>query len=110
MMIVVKERTREFGIRKSVGAGPASIIGMILMESVVITAMAGYIGLFAGTVLLELVSPLFAESGTFFKNPEVDIRIALSATAILILSGTIAGYIPARRAAAIRPVEALKDE
>ena len=110
MMIVVKERTREFGIRKSIGASPASIIGMILMESVVITAMAGYIGLFAGTVLLELVAPLFADSGTFFRNPEVDIRIALSATAILILSGTIAGYIPARRAAAIRPVEALKDE
>jgi putative ABC transport system permease protein len=110
MMIVVKERTREFGIRKSIGASPASIIGMILMESVVITAMAGYIGLFAGTLLLELVAPLFSESGTFFRNPEVDIRIALSATAILILSGTIAGYIPARRAAAIRPVEALKDE
>ncbi|MBE0640950.1 MAG: FtsX-like permease family protein [Bacteroidales bacterium] len=110
MMIAVKERTREIGIRKSIGATPLSIITMVLMESVVITTLAGYIGLFLGVGLLELTAPLFAESDNFFRNPEVNFNIALSATGILILAGAIAGFIPARKAAAIRPVEALKEE
>jgi putative ABC transport system permease protein len=110
MMIAVKERTREIGIRKSIGATPFSIISMVLMESVVITTIAGYIGLFLGVGLLELAAPLFADSENFFRNPEVNFNIALSATAILVLAGAIAGFIPARKAAAIRPVEALKEE
>jgi len=110
MMITVRERTREIGIRKSIGASPWSIIFMVLMEAIVITTTAGYIGLFFGVGLLELVSPLFAASDNYFRNPEVNFNIALSATAILILAGTVAGFIPARKAASIKPVEALKEE
>ncbi|HRZ76018.1 MAG TPA: ABC transporter permease, partial [Bacteroidales bacterium] len=110
MMIAVRERTREIGIRKSIGATPLSIIAMVMMESIVITTAAGYIGLFAGVGVLELAAPLFADSDNFFRNPEVNFSIALSATGILILAGAIAGFIPARKAAAIRPVEALKEE
>lgn len=110
MMIVVKERTREIGIRKSIGATPASIIGMVLMESIIITSVAGYIGLFLGVGLLELSAPFFADTDNFFRQPEVNFNVAISAAAILILAGAIAGFIPARKASAIRPVEALKEE
>ncbi|HAW52093.1 MAG TPA: ABC transporter permease [Flavobacteriales bacterium] len=109
MMITVKERTREIGIRKALGATPLSIIQLIMQESVVITAIAGYLGLFAGIFLLEYVSSMITDPGIFY-NPEVDLGLAILATVILIISGAIAGYIPAMRAAAIKPIEALKDE
>ena len=108
MMISVRERTKEIGIRKSLGATPKSIILLILQESIFITGFSGYIGLVLGVGLLELVSP-YVES-EFFKNPEANIGIAISATIVLVITGTIAGFIPARRAAAIKPVEALRDE
>jgi putative ABC transport system permease protein len=110
MMIVVKERTQEIGVRKAMGATPWSIISLVLQESILITGFAGYIGLVLGVGLLELVSPVFNEMDTFFKNPQVDFRIAISATLVLILSGAIAGFVPARKAASIKPVEALRDE
>jgi putative ABC transport system permease protein len=110
MMIVVKERTNEIGIRKAMGATPWSVINLILMESVLITAFAGYIGLVAGVGLLELISPVFKDSGTFFKNPEVDVWIATGATLILVISGALAGFVPARKAARIKPIEALRYE
>jgi putative ABC transport system permease protein len=110
MMIVVKERTQEIGIRKALGATPWSIISLILMESVLITSFAGYVGLVMGVGLLELVSPVFETSETFFKNPEVDITIALGATLVMIVSGMLAGFVPARKAAAIQPIEALRYE
>ncbi len=110
MMIVVKERTQEIGIRKALGATPWSIISLILLESVLITSFAGYVGLVMGVGLLELISPLFANADTFFKNPEVNIGVALGATLVMIVSGMLAGFVPARKAARIQPIEALRYE
>jgi len=110
MMIVVKERTQEIGIRKSMGATPWSIINLILMESVLITAFSGYIGLVMGVGLLELISPMFENADTFFKDPQVDIAVALGATLVMVVSGMLAGFVPARKAAAIKPIEALRYE
>lgn len=108
MIIVVKERTKEIGVRKALGATPQSIIGLILMESIFITALAGYFGLVAGIGLLELLSPHLHSD--FFQNPNVDLPIAIGATLLLIISGTLAGFLPARRASSIKPIEALREE
>lgn len=113
MLISVKERTREIGIRKALGATPASIISLVLLESVAITFIAGYAGLFVGMALLETVSYFLNQSGGsagMFRNPEVDVSTALSALGILIGAGALAGFFPARRAAMIQPVEALRSE
>jgi putative ABC transport system permease protein len=110
MMIVVKERTQEIGIRKALGATPWSIINLILLESVLITSFAGYIGLVMGVGLLELISPMFETADTFFKNPEVDITVAIGATLVMVISGMLAGFVPARKAAGIQPIEALRYE
>lgn len=119
MLIVVKERTKEIGIRKAIGASPASVIGLILLESITITTIAGYIGLVLGTGLMEFINYMMVQSAgpsapqqgeTIFMNPTVDINIAVSATLLLIVAGAIAGYIPAKRAASIKPIVALRDE
>ncbi len=109
MMIVVKERTKEIGIRKSMGATPWSIISLILQESILITAFAGYIGLVLGVGLLELVSNVLPETD-YFANPEVNMQVAVYATILLILCGALAGFVPARKAASVKPVIALRDE
>lgn len=108
MIIVVKERTKEIGIRKAVGATPGSIVGLIMFEAILITTVAGYFGLISGVGLMELIQPYVKSD--FFRDPQADFRIAIGATITLILSGAIAGYIPARKAARIKPVEALRDE
>jgi len=108
MAIVVKDRTKEIGIRKALGARPWIIVSLILQESIFITTAAGYIGLVLGVGLLELISP-FIESD-FFSHPSADINIAISATIVLIVTGAIAGFIPAKKAASIKPVVALRDE
>ncbi|MGB5942394.1 MAG: ABC transporter permease [Leeuwenhoekiella sp.] len=108
MLIIVKERTKEIGVRKAIGATPGSIIGMILQESIFITAIAGFIGLFAGVGLLEIVSPMVESD--FIKFPQVDFKTSITTVFILIFAGTIAGFIPARRAAHIKPIDALRDE
>jgi putative ABC transport system permease protein len=123
MLIVVKERTKEIGIRKALGATPGSIIGLVLMESILITAVAGYIGMFLGISIMEGVNFMMeqqaqaqigasGDQGEFrmFMNPTVDLRIAISAMVLLVTAGALAGYIPAKRAASIRPIEALHDE
>jgi putative ABC transport system permease protein len=109
MMIVVKERTKEIGIRKSLGATPGSIIALIMQEAITITAFAGYIGLVLGVGLLELISKNMPAS-EFFRNPEADFSIAISATLLLVLAGAMAGFFPAMKAAKVKPVEALRDE
>jgi putative ABC transport system permease protein len=109
MMIAVKERTREIGIRKALGATPWSVMNLVLREAVLVTGVAGYCGLVAGVGLLELMSRGLKGSD-FFRNPEVNLGVAMSATLLLIVAGAVAGFFPARRAAAIRPVEALREE
>lgn len=115
MLITVKERTREFGIRKALGASPRSIVGLVLLESVGITLLFGYIGMLCGVGITQLAKNITEMAGgssgggggTIFLNPTVDMSIILAANGIMILAGIIAGYIPARRAVNIKPVEAL---
>ena len=109
MLITVKERTREIGIRKAIGASPASIIYLVLIEAVLITFFFGYLGLVAGVGLLELMAHLI-RGVDYFHNPEVKLATAFGAVLLLVISGALAGIFPARRAARIRPVEALRDE
>ena len=108
MLIIVKERTKEFGIRKAMGATPWSVVSLIIMESIFITAISGYTGLLCGVGLLELLSPFFAEPP--FMNPSIDLSVAIGALLLLVFCGTLAGLIPAIRAAKIPPIEALREE
>lgn len=108
MMIVVKDRTKEIGIRKALGATPQSIVSLIMQEAILITGFAGYIGLVLGVGLLELISKNIETP--FFRQPEVNLQIAIGATLLLIAAGALAGFFPARRAASIKPIEALRDE
>lgn len=113
MLIVVKERTREIGLRKALGATPASIVGMIVQESVFITAIAGYAGLAVGVFLLEGISKLLEASGGdsgMFSHPEVDFTTAISALVVLVISGLLASMLPAAKAASVNPIVALQDE
>ncbi len=113
MLIVVKERTREIGIRKALGATPRSIVGLVLQESVIITATAGYLGLVAGVGLVELIGytmERFQIESEYFSRPEADLGIAVLALSLLVAAGVLAGLFPALRAARIKPVEALKEE
>lgn len=113
MLIVVKERTREIGVRKALGATPISIITLIIQESIVITTVAGYVGLILGVGLIEGLNyglSKMSESNDFFKNPSIDFSVAMSALVLLVVSGALAGLIPAIKAARVQPIEALRDE
>jgi len=109
MVYIVKERTKELGIRKALGATPGSIIGMIMLESIFVTAIAGYIGLLIGVFTLRAIGDGLEES-YFILNPSVETYVVVGATIILVIAGTIAGYIPAKRAARIKPIVALNDD
>ena len=109
MIIVVKERTKEIGIRKAIGATPRSVIFQVLSEAILITGIAGYFGLVLGVGLLQLISSSLHNS-PFFSNPQIDFKIAVSATLLLIFAGALAGYFPAKRASKIKPIVALRDE
>lgn len=109
MMVVVKERTKEIGIRKALGATPFSVISMIMLEAIFITSIAGYLGLVAGVFTLEAVSNAIEDPG-IFRNPGVDMATAIKATVVLVVAGSLAGLVPAMKAAMIKPIEALREE
>lgn len=108
MIFVVKERTKELGIRKALGATPKSIVRMIMLESILITSLAGYLGLLIGMGVLTLIGDSL--ESYFITNPSVSTNLIAGATVILIIAGAIAGYVPAKRAARIKPIVALRDE
>jgi putative ABC transport system permease protein len=111
MLIVVKERTKEIGIRRAIGATPASIIGQIMLEAITLTSLAGYFGLIFGVALTEILSNAIGDGGDgMFVNPTIDLRIAITALLILIVAGAFAGLIPARKAIKIKPIDALRAE
>ena len=108
MLIIVKERTKEIGIRKAIGAKPFSIIGMILQEAIFVTMFSGLFGLIAGLGILEAVGPQIQSD--FIKYPQVNFQIALTTVFLLVFAGSLAGFVPAYRAAKIKPIIALRDE
>lgn len=108
MIFVVKERTKEIGIRKALGASPRVVISTILLEATTITILSGFSGMFAGVIILQNLGGKLEDY--FITNPYIDLGFALGATLILIIFGSIAGYIPAKRAARIKPIVALRDE
>ncbi len=120
MLITVKERTHEFGIRKALGATPLSILSLVLIESVFITTIFGYMGMIVGVGLTELINYGMVKAAsqavaneqtpTIFLNPTVDLNVVFAATGVLIIAGLIAGYVPAKRAVSIKPIDALRGE
>jgi len=113
MIITVKERTREIGIRKALGATPFSIVSTLLLESMLVTGIAGYVGLVCGVGLLELIAFALRSTGAktpYFLNPEVNFQVAITAIFLLVGVGILAGLMPALRAAKITPIEAMRAE
>ena len=118
MLITVKERTREFGIRKAIGAKPWSILRLIIVESVIITTVFGYVGMLLGVFANEYMDATLGHDvidtglfrATMFVAPTVGLDVCIEATAVMIIAGTIAGLVPAMKAAKIRPIEALRAE
>lgn len=113
MLVIVNERTKEFGIQRAIGATPSHIMTQIITESVVLTSIAGYFGLAAGVGVLELVNSLIEKSGGeagMFRNPGISFNIAILSLSILVISGAVAGLIPAKRAVSIKPIDALRYE
>ena len=124
MLVTVRERTREIGIRKAIGAPPASILKMIIFESILITAVFGYVGMVSGIGIMEGVDAIMTMSGlndaptggnpgedlTLFRNPTVSLGIAVSATIVLVIAGVFAGYYPARKATKVSAIEAMRAE
>ena len=107
MMIAVKERTKEIGVRKAIGATPSSIVFMIIQEAVFLTAIAGLLGLAGGVFTCELLGHM---KNDFIVDPTIDLTTGVGATAFLVLAGAFAGYFPARAAAKVNPIHALRDE
>jgi putative ABC transport system permease protein len=112
MLIIVKERTKEIGIKRAIGATPLNILSQIMWESLLLTFSAGYMGLFAGVGFVELISHIMVVSGSnidYFENPEIKLSIAVTALLILVASGVLSGLIPGHKAVKIKPVEAIRD-
>lgn len=112
MLVIIKERTQEIGIQRAIGATPTKVIMHIVAESVFLTVIAGYIGLALGVGILELMNMALESGGDeiFFRRPEVSFKMAVAALSVLVVSGIVAGLIPARRAVSIKPIDAIRDE
>jgi putative ABC transport system permease protein len=110
MLVIVKERTSEIGVRKALGATPWNIVSQVMLESLFLSAIAGFLGIILGVWLLELVSSFLEGQQGTFQNPGVEFRVVLAALIVLIISGAFAGLIPAVRAVRIKPIEALRTE
>ena len=115
MLIIVRERTKELGLRRAIGATPWKVQGQIILEAVLLTLGSGLLGLSAGVGVLELVSRLLPSAGAggepqMFQNPGVTLQVALQALAVLVVSGVLAGFAPARRAVSITPMAALRSD
>lgn len=108
MLISVAERTKEIGVRKAIGATPFSIVGMVVFEAMLLTAVSGYAGLVGGVLAVELVARV-SEGAAFFRQPSVDLSVALGAAGLLVLAGGLAGLFPALRAARVDPIIALRE-
>ncbi len=110
MLVTVRERTKEIGIRRALGATPRNIIVQILSESIILTLIAGIAGLMFGVGILALVGMALSKSDQFFKDPQISFSVAIAALFILLIIGTLAGFIPANRAMSIKPIEAIREE
>jgi putative ABC transport system permease protein len=110
MLVTVRERTKEIGIRRALGATPRNIIGQILSESIVLTMLAGVMGIIVGVGILRAVGIALSQSDQFFKDPQISFTMAVASLIILVIIGTMAGYAPAQRAMMIKPVEAIGEE
>jgi len=115
MLVIIKERTQEIGIQRAIGATPGTVIKHIVAESVFLTVMAGYVGLSLGVGLLELLNQALLQNQKageeiFFRNPQVNLTMAISALAVLVIAGMFAGLVPAKRAISIKPIDAIRDE
>lgn len=110
MLVTVRERTKEIGIRRALGATPRNIISQILSESVVLTLIAGITGIVAGVGILRATGIVLSQGDQFFKDPQISFNMAVTSLIILIVIGTMAGYVPAQRAMMIKPVEAIGEE
>jgi len=113
MLVTVRERTREIGIRRALGATPIKILGQVLTESVVLTALAGLVGLVCGVMLLDAVSSLLGANpnpDTFFQDPSIKFGAAMQATLVLLICGLLAGVIPAWRALKVKAIDAIREE
>ncbi|HEY4786418.1 MAG TPA: ABC transporter permease [Bacteroidales bacterium] len=117
MLIIVKERTKEIGIQRAIGAQPIVIISQIITESIFLTTLAGYVGLVCGVGVVELINYALVKAAeanpnarTMFTRPEVDFGVAMIALSILIVCGALAGLVPARRAVKVKPIDALRYE
>ena len=110
MFVSVRERTHEIGIRRAIGAKPRSIVLQVITESIAVTGLFGYIGVFLGIVVLQFINHFVGDSTEGFRNPTVDLSMTLQVTVALIVAGAIAGLFPAIKATKVKPVEALRDE
>jgi len=110
MLVTIRERTKEIGIRRALGATPGNIITQILSESIILTLIAGVTGLMFGVGILSLVGYVLEKNDSFFRDPQISFIVAMAALLILLIIGTLAGFIPANRAMKIKPIEAIREE